>query len=144
LLVLVLFLYWIWVRKREYWADYVAIQQFKERVDPTYVIQHLLSGSRVKNFMRHAALGDGIWHPSSRARIRAALSELPRGGFYTTSGSLIVISTIFLFRYVMGNNTGYGTQDYPSTFSLFLISIFYFCGSYLVTECLVFPLSYPD
>lgn len=142
LLLVLALLYWLWVRKREYWADRAAIDSLGDESLGVNALKRALTGSDEENRPAHEASNRRFWHPRTSARIKVAKSKTPRRGIYTGTATLLLVSTIFLVRYVLGNNSGFGRADYPDSFFIFALSLLYFIAAYFSMELLVFPIGY--
>jgi Zn-dependent protease with chaperone function len=139
LILMMAVLYWLWVRKREYWADFIAVNSYSTISNDRTILKKFFSSQGLKRFLPHGAKGSLWWHPSLRSREKAVDAKLPRGGFYSASGAVLIVVTIFIVRYVFGNNSGYTTTDYPQNLYVSILSIAYFCVSFYLIYCLVLP-----
>lgn len=140
LILMMAVLYWLWVRKREYWADFIAVNSYSIISNDRRILKKFFSSQGLKKFLPHGAKGSLWWHPSLKSREKAVDSKLPRGGLYSISGAVLIVITIFIVRYVFGNNSGYTTTDYPQNLYVSILSIAYFCVSFYLIYCLVLPI----
>lgn len=129
---------WMIIRRREYWADYIALCHALDHAVSRDAMRTLLGGPRLKASLPQAARGWKYWHPSPKARVRSAERKITKRAWYSWTAALVAIPALFLVRYILGNSTGFSSEMPVTTFVMFA-STGYYAAAFTIVYWLVFP-----